>query len=88
MSLDRAAGMVSALVHLMEADVEGLVRDAQLLGFLPADMPDHTRQSLLVVLKRIFEAAKLQKDPSAKAKFRTAERRKQFRSVSRELNQV
>ena len=84
-------GMVSALVHLMQADVAGLLHDAQQLGFLPKNMSMQSQQSLLEVLERIFKAAQLQQmssDSTDKTRFRTAERRKQFRHVSRDLNQV
>lgn len=83
--------MVSALVHLMQADVAGLLHDAQQLGFLPKNMSKQSQQSLLEVLQRIFKAAQLQQmssESTDKTRFRTAERRKQFRHVSRDLNQV
>jgi hypothetical protein len=83
----------------MEGDVEGLLRDAIHLGFLPQDVD---KSKLLPVLQHIFDEAKIQADMEMKSRASSlssqgdnkgkytalAGRRKKFGAISQDLNQV
>lgn len=86
--------MTATIVHLMEGNVPSLLQDAISLGFLPEDVD---REGLLPVLQEIFEQGSLknQNDAGQKTSSKTAKieytpalRRKQFRAISQQLNQV
>ncbi len=78
-------GMTSAVVHLMRGDVEGLLEDAIVLGFLPKDVD---RSALLPILQKIYDEAKLAEETNKFYNFRSTERRKRFVNVSADLNSV
>lgn len=82
--------MTAALVHLMAGDVPKLLDDAVELGFLHATVD---RAALLPVLERVFSEAKLavdaqQNSSASSGEYATQMRRKQFRAVSGDLNQI
>ena len=77
--------MTAALVHLMAGDVPKLLDDAVELGFLHATVD---RTALLPVLDRVFAEAKIAADTYQGSDYTTQMRRKQFRAVSGELNQI
>lgn len=73
--------MTRAVVHLIDGDVHGLLRDAVDLDFLPADVDG---SALLPVLQRIFDEARL----AEKSRDPRQRRRKEFAAVSDDLNAV
>ena len=83
--------MTKAIVHLMSGDMEKLLDDAIELGFLPYDV-DKTQ--LVPVLEQIYKSASLEindeekKIFSRQKIFRSAQRRKRFQSISKELNMI
>jgi len=78
--------LTTAVVHLMEGDVEGLLDDAINLSFLPTDVD---KKNLLVELQRIFADGKLKAMVESNSKYQAVEqRRKKFEDVSRDLNSV
>jgi aarF domain-containing kinase len=80
-------GMTAAIVHLMGGDMRELIQDAITLGFLPEDVQVN---ELLPVLEKVYSEGKLKAVESGKGiqQFRSAERRKQLGSISKELNQI
>lgn len=82
-TIDRpsAKAMTTAVVHLMQGDVPGLLEDAISLDFLPTDVD---KSQLLPVLESIFHNAKLSQVEDVPTK----RRRKAFAAVSSELNDV
>jgi len=80
-------GMTAAIVHLMNGQMEGLLQDAVLLGFLPENVD---RESLVPVLQRIYDAGQLKAKEMVgnRAMYRSSERRKHFSAISHDLNQV
>ena len=96
-----ARAMTRAIVHLMDGDVDELLRDATHLGFLPPDMRDEERAALARATHRVLTGARLALDDARDAadaagapvargsKFvAVARTRKQFAAVSRELNAI
>jgi aarF domain-containing kinase len=87
--------MTATIVHLMEGDVKGLLKDAVQLGFLPEDVD---RSKLLPVLQNIFDEARIQAEkelveienpaPGQSKYTAMASRRKKFSVISEDLNQV
>ena len=83
--------MTKAIVHLMSGDMEKLLDDAIELGFLPYDVD---KIQLVPVLEQIYKSASLEindeekKIFSRQKIFRSAQRRKRFQSISKELNMV
>ena len=83
--------MTKAIVHLMGGDMGKLLDDAVELGFLPNDV-DKTR--LVPVLEQIYNSAQLEINDEERAAFRkqnvfrSAQRRKRFQSISKELNSI
>ena len=81
--------MTSAVVHLMEGDVEGLLQDAVKLNFLPEDTDC---AGLLEELQTIFDESRLEMAmPTRSSMFQyeaIQQRRKKFDQVSMELNSV
>lgn len=81
--------MTSAVVHLMQGDVKGLLQDAVKLNFLPEDADC---EGLLAELQTIFDESRL--EVTAPLRFRELryeaieQRRKKFDQVSMELNSV
>jgi len=86
--------ITAGLVHLMQGDVPALIQDAIVLGFLPADVET---VELLPALQRVFDQgravqAEMQRqqaeEGAAQPRYQVQRRRKQFRAISNELNQV
>lgn len=89
--------MTSAIVHLMQGDVPGLLEDAVQLGFLPSDVD---KEGLIQDLETIFRESKIEVDAEIRAtlamrrepvasRYAAIEsRRKKFKDVSKELNAV
>lgn len=83
--------MTKAIVHLMSGDMGKLLDDAIELGFLPRDVD---KLNLVPVLEQIYSSAQLEineeekKIFSQKKVFRSAQRRKRFQSISKELNMI
>lgn len=80
--------MTTAIVHLMQGDVSELLQDAIGLGFLPADVDT---EMLLPVLQKVFDQGQLAavEEGSLSSRFKaTAQRRKQFSAISKDLNQI
>eukprot|EP00943_MAST-04B_sp_MAST-4B-sp1_P009431 g9431.t1 len=83
--------MTKAIVHLMSGDMGKLLDDAIELGFLPYDVD---KSKLVPVLEQIYRSAQLEINDeerrifSKQKVFRSAQRRKRFQSISKELNMV
>lgn len=81
--------MTEALVHLMAGDVPSLMHDAVALEFLDDSVNTET---LLPILETLFNSAKLAAaanvDATGSPLGAVKSRRKQFRAVSSELNQI
>eukprot|EP00854_Cymbomonas_tetramitiformis_P003682 gene3682-4617_t len=80
--------MTTAIVHLMQGDVTELLQDAIGLGFLPADVDT---DMLLPVLQKVFDQGQLaaEEEGPLLSRFKaTAQRRRQFSAISKDLNQI
>jgi len=90
--------MTATIVHLMEGDVKGLLKDAVQLGFLPEEVDE---SKLLPVLQNIFDEARIEaekesgkmllqeNDVPGQSKYTAlTSRRKKFGAISEDLNQV
>lgn len=89
-----AKTMTGTLLHLMDGDVPALVEDAVQLGFLPAD-DSFDKPALVATLRRIFSESKLAQaalaggaSGSPEAYGSVKSRRRHFKDVSTELNEV
>eukprot|EP00238_Polyblepharides_amylifera_P010250 CAMPEP_0196600754 /NCGR_PEP_ID=MMETSP1081-20130531/95554_1 /TAXON_ID=36882 /ORGANISM="Pyramimonas amylifera, Strain CCMP720" /LENGTH=517 /DNA_ID=CAMNT_0041926607 /DNA_START=363 /DNA_END=1916 /DNA_ORIENTATION=+ len=80
-----------ALVHLMQGDVPALLQDAITLGFLHKDVDT---ERILPELSAVFaqgQAIATQMEaqgPQGRPQYSTQRRRKQFKAISNELNQI
>merc|ERR1719162_852079 len=83
--------LTQTIVHVMDGNVPGVLESCIGLGFLPDDVD---RDRLIPVLQTIFDEAQIARERHEKQGgddvqvYHTAARRKQFKAVSRQLNQV